>query len=108
MSETKHTPGPWRVSTGNFAKVIEGQSNKKLHERDDGFRPIATVQSCTDSPYAKEQDDNCAANMALILAAPDMLEALKGLVAPQHTHSAGCSCPWCFARAAIRKAEGRS
>lgn len=47
------------------------------------------------------------ARRALEAAAPDLLAALKGLVSEQHSHARGCGCPWCAARAAIARAEGR-
>lgn len=96
MSETKHTAGPWRIKDdGETSKVADAANNT-----------IASLSYV--HLYGRRTAAEVNANMHLIAAAPDMLEALKGLVAPQHTHSAGCSCPWCFARAAIRKAEGRS
>jgi len=39
-------------------------------------------------------------------SAPELLEALNGLVSDRHGHERGCPCPWCFARAAIAKATG--
>lgn len=54
----------------------------------------------------KRWADRRSGNYRLILAAPEMLEALKGLVSDQHGHIGKCCCPWCGARAAIAKAEG--
>lgn len=95
MSETKHNIGPVNVIPAG-----EGYHSLLSPEREDEPHYTAIIQA---------NDDELSARVAMLFAAaPDMLAALKGLVAPQHTHSVGCSCPWCFARAAIEKAEGRS
>jgi len=78
MSEGKHTPGPWRIATGrNISNCIEGQSGRKAHERDDGFRTVATFQDCCASRLSDEADANMQANGLLIAAAPDLLAVAK-------------------------------
>jgi hypothetical protein len=74
--DTKHTPGPWRRSGGNIGNLVEGPSGKRLFEGDDGYRGVATVQPCIDSDKFNEQDANLEANIAVVIAAPDMLQAL--------------------------------
>lgn len=60
MSELKHTPGPWKLGL-NGPMDIESQEDGDL---------IATVW-LSDVEY-----DAANANLALILAAPELLEAL--------------------------------
>jgi hypothetical protein len=70
MSAPKHTPGPW-VAVGRFVEVA-----------DDNVPDI-----CTTDPAAIGQQNlprsyaECCANARLIAAAPELLEALKELVA---------------------------
>ena len=65
--KVKHTPGPWSVDENgrfiNYENPIVGKSFFLIHEK---FEP----------GFKNEQ----AANMALIAAAPEMLEALKNLL----------------------------
>ena len=86
----EHTPGPWKVITGNLVRdshgnVIHGDSNFVRNE----------------------------ANAVLIASAPDLLAALKGLLrgtSRDHKHNGGPypgDCFYCPAVAAIAKAEGR-
>ncbi len=78
MSETKFTPGPWRICTdGNIANCVDGPSGQKFYERDDGFRAVATVEACTDTRNHHERAANMHANMALIAAAPELYAALE-------------------------------
>ena len=64
---TKHTPGPWRVGqTLAGGPSIESKHDKRL--------AVALVGMHRDGPEAY-------ANALLIAAAPDLLKALKALVA---------------------------
>ena len=68
---TKHTPGPWYV-TGNLTRYINVRIGGGL---------IQEVASCgpteADGGYGPQQE----ANARLIAAAPDLLEALSGMLA---------------------------
>ncbi len=93
MSESKHTPGPWRTSS------------------EYGKHGIATVGYCGDwcfgpdhgSPMMASYDNHGSeeADARLCAAAPELLEALKDLVA-RYPLNVGMNA----ARAAIAKAEG--
>jgi hypothetical protein len=100
----KHTPGPWK-SLGllsPFGWVIK-------YDGSDGKESIAYIQAYDiedddPEPYGEWSDEN-KANHDLVLAAPDLLEALLSFV----NHGT------CFdeldmskARAAINKATGKS
>lgn len=92
---TTHTPGPWKITSEEFVDDAKGG-------------PVARIYSRQTRPA-----DELKANAALIAAAPEMLEALNGLLeailkceAPvggkRETLAAVDA-----ARAAIAKAEGR-
>ena len=61
----KHTPGPWRRTEGGMYIVAGGQTP---------ITPPKTI-ACSPSPYTWSKAD-----VDLIMAAPDMLEALKSVV----------------------------
>jgi hypothetical protein len=74
------TPGPWRRATkGNMGNAIEADSGKRSYDGDTGFRVVAMFQACTDKRLASEEDANMEANGALIIAAPDLYEALASI-----------------------------
>ena len=88
----KHTPAPWRLFRHKRSIEISWpETNKK----------IASVP-------LNEFTDNSGnqANAALIAAAPEMLEALKALLALHIAHHNDPA--HAAARRAIAKAEGRS
>jgi hypothetical protein len=70
MSETRFTPGPWKVSTENKGSIF-GDLDNDAHDGDNPY--IGTVAGIgTD-----KDDPECTANAKLIAAAPDLLEALR-------------------------------
>lgn len=118
MTQTTHTPGPWKLCThmagtdpdcpcGFYGNVWS----------DDEETVVAFMGACT--PH---KDEFCACNTAvvhdlatrqanarLIAAAPDLLERLKDLVAdhvcPSAVGHSLADCRWCAARDAIAQAE---
>lgn len=93
MSEAKHTPATWTVGSCGYLIFAGG-------------RPIAVVLS--DETMQRSERD---ANAALMVAAPELLEALRGI-----ENSSDYGSPlegednrplMRAARAAIAKAEGR-
>jgi hypothetical protein len=103
MTDTpKHTPGPWSVIDGYYPqfKEISGPSFK-----------ISAVMWAWDLNENDYQIRN--ADLQLIAAAPEMLEALKAL---RKACWGGCACTdpseeenaaWDLAKASVDKAEGR-
>lgn len=89
----KFTPGPWFV-TGSQTKYIEARIGGGM------LQEIAAVgPTAADNGYGEQQ----AANAALIAAAPELLQALEGLLEEVE----GCMCTYeMAARAAIAKARG--
>ena len=77
----KHTPGPWRLYQGPLLYV----------EADNHVGPIAELRSRLDygrmHPLVAETRD---ANARLIAAAPELLEALKAMVALDEEHHQRC------------------
>ena len=104
MSETKHTPGPWSVYDQRHLFTNHEGSARLIA----GNIWIACVHGSHVGPQSKEEAD---ANISLIAAAPELLEALESLIA--NVYSCACTMPtkeereaWDKADAAIAKAEG--
>ena len=85
---SKHTPGPWQ------------QNGSHIYGADPQRNIVAQIHY-----IGRGYQEESAANESLILAAPDLLEALKAILAiTDRDH-----CAWAQARAAIAKAtEARS
>lgn len=100
---TEHTPGPWLDGGKSAGWHIEA-SNSEVSE-------IAWLRS-----YMGIPDDEIKANARLIIAAPDLLAALKELsslydgiyVKISDDEMRLCKEVWTRAEAAIAKAEGNS
>ena len=75
MSETKHTPGPWRIS-GESATIV--QTDDRAINSEGGVL-IARALGYPNSGYFPS-DDEATGNAALIAAAPELLEAAEGIV----------------------------
>lgn len=106
-----HTPGPWAVGpTDWLISKSTGMGYRNFPVRaagGEGF-DIAMV-------YSDEDDDEQAANVSLIAAAPELLAACRLLLyagtdgyACYCVDTPGEKCWHCVAAAAIDKAEGRS
>ena len=97
MENAKHTPVPWiLVPQGNGSYIVahEFETQNQMHPK--GLRLICTVFARGDS--LKEDIENAR----LIAAAPELLEALKEVVAiSDRKHNA-----WDKAKTVIAKAEG--
>ena len=97
-NETKHSPGPW-----SWGRDVDEAINVYFDDDGDGI-PDAEVFA-SDAP-----DDNAEANVRLIIAAPDLLEAAEKALAWWHEtpgHCWGKEPAWLPAiRAAITKATG--
>lgn len=73
---TKHTAGPWKVDGG---ELIAADPD------DGGAWVIGQVYGADDYPCPEADiDEECKANARLIAAAPDLLAALRALVATAH------------------------
>lgn len=117
MSETKHTPGPWRVEEGTT--LIWGDCNQDDTSSYGMGYPIAECRLTPSGSWAKgpKTYGEAEANAHLISAAPDLLEALESLIIKYvrlvNSGDAGFWNPEddkevIAARAAIAKVEGRS
>ena len=97
----KHTPGPWSVS--DYSKYHVVMPNGRL---------LCSTGVGVSGGHPDRKEDY--ANARLISAAPDLLEALKGLLADIEEYQSinklgGENNHWqVISRAAIAKAEGRS
>lgn len=112
MSKLEHTPGPWKVLPHVFSRDYIRVRGTRLGSR---YKIANVHMPYLDTFYLIQDDANeeSIANARLIAAAPELLEALKGLLADiteymvinnlgghnNHSHV--------WARASIAKAEGR-
>lgn len=94
---TKHTPGPWYRHT---AQGIMGIGAGRLQFSEPEF-VIVGACGCCDSPYGVKDKAEAEANARLLIAAPELLEAL---VAAEE--SVGDMKTLEIVRAAISKATG--
>lgn len=85
-----HTPGPWTIDFGNHTRTTEIWSGEVI---------VADVHSHVISPELVSHAD-----AQLIAAAPDLLQALKGVVRVADR----ATVEFDAARAAIAKAEAAS
>ena len=98
---TKHTPGPWRLSTSNPLAVNTSSAEMAIG--------IATTHGTDDSNYSSffPSLEQAEANARLIAAAPELLDALQSLLARVSSDIIANQC-WHeeqrAARAAIAKA----
>lgn len=116
MNEHKHTPGPWKVSDKMMSddmvcrhdalgawvhsrRYIEGAG--KLLANAESNEPIGT--DCSGGHPQVESRDEMLANARLIAAAPELLDALRLVLAHD---GALTGADWTAIRAAIAKAEG--
>ena len=102
MIKTKHTPGPWSINRAAATHVQDA--------RERGIAACGGYYS-TDAKLAMA-DGEQEANARLIAAAPELLDALRGLLAARDSTTMGRERElyeeWIpKARAAVAKAEGR-
>lgn len=102
----QHTPGPWAVTNHAHGTVINMESSRKTRSGASRYAVIGGFDA-SDS----EQFQEAQANARLISAAPELLEALQGMLSLDDEHQRGADDQdVCFevqqARAAIAKATG--
>lgn len=100
MDTPKHTPGPWSYFKGNFAHL----EHPGIEALDDTFSVVILGykdRTEDDGGVRGRTAEEAEANARLIAAAPDLLAALKEILA------ADCKRTQEQAAAAIVKAEGR-
>jgi len=101
-----HTPGPWKVINTNGCKGIGYKPGRNPNPQTQYRELFTTVGLCaTDEAEAED-----LANARLCAAAPELLQYLKGMIerfeekAGERPHKF-CGCTYCFAIAAVVKAE---
>ena len=109
---SKHTPGPWSVGEVSHKKQRVDIDSRSYDEFMDNQRwtGLARTYGCED--YPEKGSEAMMANARLIAAAPELLEALRGMLAldEEHHQRGHCDDDVCAevrkARAAIAKAKG--
>lgn len=66
QQKAAHTPGPWYATGGNVLRDVRGRA--------------MTVAECHVERDDKNRMEELAANANLIAAAPELLDALRGLI----------------------------
>lgn len=108
MSETKHTPGPWKakyspqdsVHVIRMGSALDDPHNYESHH-------VVEYDHCLERRRDKRQFAEADANARLIAAAPDLLETLKRAHACATYDEQAGRCVGCPIQDAIDKAEGR-
>ena len=73
---SKHTPGPWRLSPArNALGVVLGGPARPMHH---GGTTVGQIASACSQEWMESGE--LEANAALIAAAPELLDAIRGLV----------------------------
>ncbi|HNR55119.1 MAG TPA: hypothetical protein PKJ19_08135 [Flavobacteriales bacterium] len=101
MSNTKHTPGPWKVH------FVQNAHTYAVYDKTETMRHIAEVST----PFGVDGDRIGHANANLIAAAPELLEALATFIEYHDKEmplSFDTDAMWANARAAIAKATGNT
>lgn len=110
MANASHTRGPWSATT--WLGTVAG-NGEFVGEHNAVFETASLVLTPTRAkmiaPCGLSDDPESLPNARLIAAAPDLLEALKGLLASHNDKRSKRSWPVSVAAAhdAIAKAEGR-
>lgn len=121
MGENKHTPGPWELRTRGGLTIFAG-----VDQGDEPAEVIAVVSGPRPRGGIDDKEAERLANGRLMVAAPEILDALQFLADWRMRDGSPCFCPAgrhedeprgkmpavhstaCItARAAIAKAEGR-
>jgi hypothetical protein len=97
MGQAKHTPGPWHLQS---QESYDGRATYHyLRVFDDNLNAI-----CSEEYGAR--NDGGRANMHLIAAAPDLLEALEDVIGSLNNRLINMDAAQEKAQAAIAKAKG--
>ena len=81
MSETKFTPGPWRLlDSKSLSNAVAADSGARSFDGDTGYRVVAIYQACEPTGKYEAERINKMANAHLIVAAPMLYEALQQLL----------------------------
>ena len=106
-TETKHTPGPWRISdTGEIYGAGDIHAHGRLYPAVRGHGQVSS-RSFTSRVCVVEGSpelEGPAANARLIAAAPELLEACKAVMRLDYLHEHNALAKQ--VEAAIRKAQG--
>lgn len=92
--KTRHTPGPWHYEMDGFQISIGDESTRHDYLKHD--RTVAVI---------RDNSAHAEADARLIAAAPDLLEALEGMIEKPGQAHPGTNC-WDRAQAAFAKAKG--
>ena len=74
MSEAKHTPGPWLIAE-SVASRHAITNMRRIRSKNEGLEHGAVCDV-----YGIQDGSEASANASLIAAAPDLLEALQGIL----------------------------
>lgn len=99
-TETKHTPGPWKVTDGTMTSFPDSVYVSGVGR--DGFQSvIAILNDDTGTDHDKR------ANARLIATAPELLEALVSVYDSRNAGPGELQPNWDAIKKLIAKAEGR-
>ena len=109
-TETKHTPGPWKVESGSIEAKFKGHTLQvALMARTEFCGELSEQEKAVAKAFRATKEHDAR----LISAAPELLEALNGLYEDtaeyiRINHLGGMDNHWMVkARAALAKATGK-
>ena len=113
--QTKHTPGPWRLTESGDAIVSADGGTLIVETGQDYWKNLEAAAAGASSDIAKRHLPQVRANARLIAAAPELLEALVAILETadlsfgegEQAAKVG-NAVISQARAAIAKAEGKA
>lgn len=109
--ETEHTPGPWGIIAQAPKQHDNGHDCFILGAKDWSVKDMTGPAQASNGdmavcivPHIKGK--YCDGNLRLIIAAPELLEALEAMIGKPHYEDEHA--PYIMAKKAIKKARGQS
>lgn len=102
---SKHTPGPWFWSEPEDMGYCDLKADAFVDEK---YRAVIRYEMYEGSWPGSQDDAQDKANMILIAAAPDLLEALEAMIITYEYEASNENPSLLAARSAIAKAKGEA
>ena len=105
MTEQKHTPGPWRYS---YCEPLSKEIDEDLEHECIVYKDRLVMVAMDASLYSASLKFKTEADRALLISAPELLEALEGVIESPHVRGSLHRDRLKMAEKAIAKAKGEN